>query len=243
MTRIRPETWQLRWRLREFASTRPVMWRLSNWARGNRHGEINRRTDLLIDGFPRSANSRIEAYVSLLYPSLRLAHHRHVSAQFRLATAWNKPAILLIRQPSEAIASLLFRNNSPEMAAHAIESWITLNRDVAALSGDILICSFATSIGNPARIAGELHRRFGRTSEVAPGDAQIRDERIDAEIQRIAEKRNRTSKLNYGGHFSVDFWEQRKNSIDAIRADLEDQHGDRLKIAMELYQMLEERAV
>lgn len=67
MNWITPDTAQLRWQMREFVSVKPTVWRLSNMVRGNRHGEINRRTDLLINMFLRLTNSRAEGYLSPVY--------------------------------------------------------------------------------------------------------------------------------------------------------------------------------
>ncbi len=69
--------------------------------------QIARETDLVIEGYPRSGNSFSEAAFrwSQRPNQVRLAHHIHQPAQIIQAVRWGVPAIILIRQPEDAILS------------------------------------------------------------------------------------------------------------------------------------------
>jgi hypothetical protein len=69
----------------------------------------DRATDLCIDGYPSSGNSFSFAVLCLANRNIRIAHHCHSVANFRLALAYGVPAICLIRRPEDAIASRLAR--------------------------------------------------------------------------------------------------------------------------------------
>ncbi|MCW1933776.1 hypothetical protein [Pararhodobacter zhoushanensis] len=63
--------------------------------------------DLLIDGFPRSANTYSYYVIQLSYPNAKIAHHIHSWQQFLFARLWGVPSILLLRDPDATVASLL----------------------------------------------------------------------------------------------------------------------------------------
>lgn len=77
------------------------------WLRENDKRQLIRRTsDLLISGYWRCAN-HYAAYAFLSAQSQRphVARHFHAPAQVMLAVRWKIPAILLIRDPIEAVCS------------------------------------------------------------------------------------------------------------------------------------------
>lgn len=82
-------------------------------------------SDLVIEGFPRCANSfALRAFRQAQGPEarLRIASHIHSPAQIALAARWNIPALVLIRPPEEAVVSLLAiarQNNNLPPAAFA----------------------------------------------------------------------------------------------------------------------------
>ena len=64
-------------------------------------------TDVVIEGFPRSANSfALAAFRSVNQGGLRIATHVHSPAQVLYAVENDIPAMVLIREPDEAILSL-----------------------------------------------------------------------------------------------------------------------------------------
>ena len=69
---------------------------------------FNDRTEIVIEGFPRSANSfAVNAFVLAQGRPVHVAHHVHAAAQVLAAGRAGVPAILLIREPTDAIVSYL----------------------------------------------------------------------------------------------------------------------------------------
>lgn len=62
--------------------------------------------ELVIDGFPRSANTWIYYNVQVAFPETRIAHHVHSWQQFFLARLYRVPSILIVRNPDACVQSL-----------------------------------------------------------------------------------------------------------------------------------------
>ena len=75
---------------------------------------VSAQTDLVIDGFPRSANSYTEAAfeVSQQNLGLNIVSHSHAAAQILESTRREIPTVLLIRNPDDAVASFLENSTS-----------------------------------------------------------------------------------------------------------------------------------
>ena len=69
---------------------------------------VTRRSDIVIEGAPRSANTfAVEAFRHAQPRPVRMAHHFHAAGQLLLAERWGVPAIVLIRCPEDTVASQL----------------------------------------------------------------------------------------------------------------------------------------
>lgn len=68
---------------------------------------VNNHTDIVIEGFPRSANSfSVGAFEFSQSTPVSIANHLHAAAQIIQATRLGIPAILLIRSPVSTVLSL-----------------------------------------------------------------------------------------------------------------------------------------
>lgn len=89
-------SWVMRWRFR---------------GRETQQWLVDRRSDVVIEGFQRSANSFAVRAFRMAQPDagrrLRIATHIHSPAQIALAARWGIPAILLVRHPDDAVVSVL----------------------------------------------------------------------------------------------------------------------------------------
>jgi hypothetical protein len=89
-------------------------------------------TQLVIEGFPRSANTfAVWAFRQAQQVEVRLAHHLHYPAQVIRAARWRIPALVLIRRPEDAVISLLMRTPllTPDQAlSHYISFYRTAAR-------------------------------------------------------------------------------------------------------------------
>lgn len=72
--------------------------------------QVDRRTELIIDGFQGSANSfATAAFKSCQSRPVRLAHHLHAPAQIIRGVRWGIPVLVTLRTPADAVISLVSR--------------------------------------------------------------------------------------------------------------------------------------
>ncbi len=80
------------------------------------NGLVNRDTELVIEGFPRSGNSFAVIAMMLAQKNpLRIAHHFHVPAQIIYACRHKIPVLVILRKASDAIISQKIRTPSGKL--------------------------------------------------------------------------------------------------------------------------------
>ena len=76
-----------------------------------RRGIVCRETDIVIEGYPRCANSFAEAAFRVAQNSaVRMGHHSHAPAQVLAAVRWGIPTVVLFRDPDDAVVSRMMRS-------------------------------------------------------------------------------------------------------------------------------------
>src|ERR687886_2916262 len=116
-------------RPRPYADERPAVFRFEKWlqiyagkhpaafytlyrlARKDRARVVTPDTQLVIEGFPRSANSFARvAFNRAQSERVRIANGLHVPAQVIRAAQWRIPTLVLIRRPEDAVLSFVIRD-------------------------------------------------------------------------------------------------------------------------------------
>lgn len=100
--------YRARHRFVTWASTRPSIYYGLRSATG--HVDklcVRKSSDIVIEGFPRSANSTtVHKFIGMQDRPLHVAHHKHHAAQLLRAAQWDIPAVVLIRHPYDAVLSV-----------------------------------------------------------------------------------------------------------------------------------------
>jgi hypothetical protein len=97
----------------------------------NHNRIVSPRTDIVIEGFPRCANSfAVRAFRLNNDPGhkLRIATHMHSPAQAVMGVRWKIPTLVLIRHPDEAVVSfpaLAIQLNKYELCSAPAKFWIS----------------------------------------------------------------------------------------------------------------------
>ena len=101
--------------MRRWLSTVPAVYLPLRRLR-NSQTVVHPATDLLIEGYPRSANTWTEALIrEASAHQLALAHHSHAAAHVMVARKLGVPSVVLFRDPDDAVASfLLLHDNMPD---------------------------------------------------------------------------------------------------------------------------------
>lgn len=138
---------------------------------------VDAGTDIVIDGFPRSANSfSVRAFLSAQPAPLRVGHHMHSHAQIVKSVRLGLPTILLIRNPDDCIVSL--RAMDVQLAkrggktsygldpAHGVDdlirAYIRFYRGVQPVLDGCVLGRFPDVTRRFDTVIAEANQRFGR---------------------------------------------------------------------------------
>lgn len=117
-------------------------------------------TQLVIEGFPRSANTfAVNAFQQAQREQVRLAHHLHMPAQVIRAAQLRIPSLVLIRNPEDAITSLVIRN--PQSVEQALRHYIMFYETVAEYRDAFVLGCFEEVISDYGRVIERVNARFG----------------------------------------------------------------------------------
>lgn len=137
-------------------------------------GTLDSRTELVIEGFPRSANSwTVVAFREAQAREPRIAHHRHAEAQVLAGVRRGLPVLVLIRRPEEAIRSLVFRHpeNDP---ARALDRWLAFYGAVKRVPEGVVVATFEQVTQDLASVVSRLNARFGCDNALPPATEEYR---------------------------------------------------------------------
>jgi len=126
-----------------------------------RHLHVRRDTEVVIEGYPRSANTyAVCAFLFAQQRPVRIAHHLHAPVQVIQAVRWGIPTLILIRRPLDAIASRLIRN--PALSAErAVKDYISFYQAVQALRHGLVLATFEAVTRDFGQVIEALNSKFG----------------------------------------------------------------------------------
>lgn len=122
---------------------------------------ITEHTELVIDGFPRSANTY--AWLAMRHVSadgLNLAGHTHGAATVLRAAHMNLPCIVLIRSPDDAAASMAQMPTSPSLRA-ALGAYTRFYSKVAQVLDRVVVATFEETIHDFGDVIRRCNASFG----------------------------------------------------------------------------------
>jgi len=181
-------------RIRRWVAGHPALY-LPIRRRTNPGTVLGLETDLVIEGFPRCANTWTEALIRTAGPDLRLAHHSHAAAHVIAATKLGIPALVVFRDPDAAVKSLLAMYGTQVSAAEAFADYAVFYSTVLRLDPKgILLASFAQVTGAPGVVITNLIRRFGLALDPDAVQHNAVLQVMDAKERPLADKRRRTGK-------------------------------------------------
>lgn len=151
----------------------------------NKRLSVNTSTDLVIEGFPRSANTFAVAAFESHNVELNMAHHLHVPAQIIRGVNLGKPCIVLIREPKAAVASTLIRQ--PELqAGQALASYIAFYEPLKTLKDDVVVATFEEVTENYAQVISKVNEKF-KTDFPSFEHSQAFTEKVFTYIENLKE--------------------------------------------------------
>ena len=144
-------------------------------------------TQLVMEGFPRSANSFARvAFNRAQSERVRIAHGLHVPAQVIRAARWQVPTLVLIRKPKDAVLSFAIRD--PISVDQALRYYLSFYETVEGYRDSYVLGLFEEVTGNFGGVIRRINDRFGTTFSVFRHDQRNVDG-VFARIERNSRKR------------------------------------------------------
>lgn len=151
---------------------------------------VGPETDLVIEGFPRSGNTfSVFAFKHAQSREVRVAHHLHAPAQILRAARLGIPALVLLRDPVDAVLSLMLRDPG-FTAGRALRYYASFYETVARHGDGFVVGPFEEVTGDYGAVVGRINARFG-TGFVPFDHTEGNVERVFASIEASHRARRR----------------------------------------------------
>ena len=125
---------------------------------------LRRDTDLVIEGYPRSANSFVVRAFSMSQAPLRIAHHTHAPGQVIVACRRRIPTLVLVRRPADAVARLAFLRPRVSLAS-LLRGWCRFYGPLAPWLDRFVVGRFEDVTTDLGAVMKEMNDRFGTRYE------------------------------------------------------------------------------
>ena len=122
---------------------------------------VSKDTEIVIEGFSRSANTfAVAAFTFAQGRPVKIARHLHAPAQVIEAVRRGIPCIVLIRKPRDAVLSLLVRE--PHISAEqALKDYIRFYRTVVPYRDKFVVGRFEEVTTDFGEVIRRVNARFG----------------------------------------------------------------------------------
>ena len=131
-------------------------------------------TELLIEGFPRSANSfAVAAFVMAQGRDVKVAHHTHAPGHVLSAVRARCPSLILIREPDESALEVVVARPT-RTVRQALRGWVRFYRPLVPASASVVIGAFPDVTSSFGSVIRRVNLRFGTTfAEFAHTDEMV----------------------------------------------------------------------
>lgn len=145
-------------------------------------------TEIVIEGYPRSANSfAVTAFRQAQGRDVQIAHHLHQPAQVLAAAGQGVPSIVLVREPREAILSYLIWQ--PHLQSkHAVRAYLGFYRPLLGHEQHVVVAGFGQVTNDYGAVIERVNQRFG-TAFVPFHHTEPNVARAFAEIEQTSRDR------------------------------------------------------
>ena len=147
---------------------------------------VDRRTDVVVEGFPRSSNSFVRESLLATEPALRIASHVHQPAHVRQAVRLNVPTLVLVRDPMSAVVSMLLRD--PHRRPADLARWyIDFHREAWPVAERVHLVGFEAATQRFADVLALVSSLTGRSLGAPPVDLE---EQVFARLEAVDLRRH-----------------------------------------------------
>jgi hypothetical protein len=126
-----------------------------------RHLLVDRTTQFVIEGFPRSGNTfAVVAFEQAQRENSRIAHHLHMPAQVMLAARWRIPTLVLVRKPTDAVLSWTIREHWVSVR-QALEHYVWFYGKIAEYRHAFVVGLFEEVTRDYGAVLERVNAKFG----------------------------------------------------------------------------------
>ena len=124
------------------------------------------RTELVIEGFPRSANTfAVTAFGSAQASPVHVARHEHAAAQVIAAARAGIPALVLIRRPEDAVSSFVVQQPDISMRG-ALDAYARFYAPLVRYRDRFVLATFEEVTTDYGEVVRRVNRAFGTRFDV-----------------------------------------------------------------------------
>lgn len=151
----------LRYSVAAWAGPHPALYfALYKLGRGKREMRVRRNTELVMEGFPRCANSfALRAFRNAQPHPRRIAHHLHSPSQVIFAARHGIPCLVLIRDPVAAAISLVIRHPYLELS-QVLRSYVRFYRPIIPYRKSYVLVPFEEVTSDFGMVIRAVNGRF-----------------------------------------------------------------------------------
>lgn len=134
---------------------------LARWKRAEAEAVLDARTELILDGLERSANTfAVIAFQLAQNDRVRVAHHMHAVAPLIAAAAHEVPALLTVRAPEPTIVSAMILQ--PRVTARQwLKTYAAFYERLMSSRPHFVIATFEEVTSDFGAVTRRVNERFG----------------------------------------------------------------------------------
>lgn len=123
---------------------------------------VTKNHHICIDGFQRCGNTYFTFLVQNFNRQLKIGHHTHGAGNILLALKYNIPVVLLVRNPLDAVSSLIAQDQNLNIE-FGLAHYIAFYKKLIPYKNRLIISDFDQTVNHPDRLIEKINNRFNLT--------------------------------------------------------------------------------
>lgn len=155
---------------------------IARWRTNDKRQVVCRDSDIAIEGYWRCGNHfATYAFMVAQDRPVKVAHHFHAPAQLMIAADWGVPAVLLIREPIEAVASstVYLEQDDPRTFLRFYNAFYA---PLPRYASRLVVSDFSTTVGDFGRVIAAVNKTYNRSFKRFEGTPEQR-QRVEQMIR------------------------------------------------------------
>lgn len=122
---------------------------------------VSDRTDIVIEGFPRSGNTLTEFVIrSIQTRSLSIAHHSHSPSQVIRGVNLGIPTLLVVREPISTVVSLVAHSPRVYTVNFALNEYIGFHKMLLPLKEALVVLTIHSVVEHLGEVTAHLNEKY-----------------------------------------------------------------------------------